>query len=254
MPPRAVSSTAARTVGSPSTTCAERGPVASARCTSRPSRYTPSVVVSPTPGPSAASRCATIRATVVLPLVPVTDTVGIRPSSAGYSRPTIASATPGGCIRSPGDALTSMTPPVGGSSASVGGSGAAMSGSRRSMPATSSPTRAATRRHRSATSGCTSPATSRAVPPVDRFAVSRSHTTRPCAGTVSGVTPWRASTRAVTSSRGSSVSPLEWPAPRRGSVLAVATRTATDASPSPTTCAGTRSAAATTSPPTTITR
>ena len=80
MPPRAVSSTAASVSGWASTLRALFGPLQSPLSIWCPSTHTPSVLVMPTFRPAAANRCAIRRVTVVLPLVPVTATTGMRPS------------------------------------------------------------------------------------------------------------------------------------------------------------------------------
>ncbi len=83
MPPLAVSSTATSTVVSSSTISAERGPDASASSTHRPPMKTPSVHDIPVRRPAWRSTCAIILTVVVLPLVPVTDTIGILASGPG---------------------------------------------------------------------------------------------------------------------------------------------------------------------------
>ena len=82
MPPRATSNTAKSTRGFCSTILAERGPEASALMTSRSSITTPSVEVIPTLRPMPLKMWAIIREVVVLPLVPVTATIGIRLGAA----------------------------------------------------------------------------------------------------------------------------------------------------------------------------
>ena len=62
---------------------ADFGPEASARMTSRSSMTTPSVDVMPTLRPMPLKMCAIIRDVVVLPLVPVTATIGIRLGAPG---------------------------------------------------------------------------------------------------------------------------------------------------------------------------
>ena len=83
MPPRATSKTAKSTRGFCSTIRAERGPDASARISSRSSMTTPSVEVMPTLRPMPLKTWLIIREVVVLPLVPVTATIGIRDGRAG---------------------------------------------------------------------------------------------------------------------------------------------------------------------------
>ncbi len=77
-PPRATSSTATSTDGSLSTMRVATGPVMSPATVRWPSMYTPSVEVSPTWCPASLWMWASIRAVVVLPLVPVTAAIGIR--------------------------------------------------------------------------------------------------------------------------------------------------------------------------------
>jgi hypothetical protein len=70
------------------------GPLQSPLSIWRPSTYTPSVLVIPTRRPLVDSRCEISRTVVVLPLVPVTATTGIRPSSpCGYRLSIMASPT-----------------------------------------------------------------------------------------------------------------------------------------------------------------
>ena len=123
MPPRATSNMAKSTRGFCSTILAERGPEASALITSRSSITTPSVEVMPTLRPMPLKMCAIIREVVVLPLVPVTATIGIRLGEPGGKSMSITglamycgSPTVGWvCIRKPGAALTSqIAPPVSG--------------------------------------------------------------------------------------------------------------------------------------------
>ena len=121
MPPRATSNTAKSTRGFCSTIRADCGPEASDLITSRSSMTTPSVEVMPTLRPMPLKMCAIIRLVVVLPLVPVTATIGIRALvPGGNSRSTTGLAMYCGspmvgcvCIRKPGAALTSqIAPPV----------------------------------------------------------------------------------------------------------------------------------------------
>ncbi len=200
--------------------------------------------------------CPIIRTVVVLPLVPVTDTTGIRPGApGGYSRSMIAPAASrdrpalgSRCIRSPGHAFSSITAP------GCPASGAAMSASRRSMPHTSSPAAAAARQHMAATDGCTSSVTSVLVPPVDRFAFWRSVTTCPAAGTEPGCRDCPARWVRAWSSSAIRVSGSAWPSPRRGSALACRTRAPMSCRPFPVTDAGRSRAAAIIRPSTTSTR
>ena len=83
MPPRAVSSTAASTVASSRTISADRGPDASDAWISCPPQYTPSVVAMPTRSPAWPRMWEIIRTVVVFPLVPVTDTMGMRDGAPG---------------------------------------------------------------------------------------------------------------------------------------------------------------------------
>ena len=82
---------------------------------------TPSVEVMPTLRPRPLKMCAIMREVVVLPLVPVTATIGTRDwAPGGKSRSTTGLAMNCGsptvgcvCMRKPGAALTSqMAPPV----------------------------------------------------------------------------------------------------------------------------------------------
>ena len=185
MPPRATSNTAKSTRGFCSTIRADFGPLASDRITSRSSITMPSVEVMPTLRPIPLKTCAIIRDVVVLPLVPVTATIGIRlgrpagnsESSTGLAT-NCASPTVGWvCIRNPGAALTSqMAPPV-------SRTGSAMSGEMKSMPATSRPTTRAASSAISTLSGCASRVRSIEMPPVDMFPVSVSFTWTPSGGT-----------------------------------------------------------------------
>ena len=85
-------------------------------------------------------------------------------------------------MRMPGPAFSSTIP-------DEGPSGCEMSGVIRSTPQMSRPTTRAARSQTRHTSGCTRSVTSSAVPPVDRFALSRSQTVRPSSGTDSGSRP-----------------------------------------------------------------
>ena len=118
-PPRAISSTATSTEGSLSTMRVATGPVMSPLTVRWPSMYTPSVVVSPTWCPASLWMCASIRAVVVLPLVPVTAAIGIRLGVPGGKSMSITGpATSRGlpslgamCIRKPGAAFISQIAP-----------------------------------------------------------------------------------------------------------------------------------------------
>src|SRR6188472_3826934 len=81
--PRATSNTAVSTVGFWSTIWADFGPDMSPRFMSRPSTTMPSVDVIPTRRPISLRMWAIIRTVVVLPLVPVTATIGIRAGVPG---------------------------------------------------------------------------------------------------------------------------------------------------------------------------
>ncbi len=142
IPPRAASNTAASTCGLSRTLRALRGPAQSPSSMVRPDTSMPSLEVIPTTRPAERRMCATRRVTVVLPLVPVTHTMGMRPfSPGGKSVSTMASPTGRGaptegarCIASPGPALTSTTTPPWSSSRCE------MSFATTSSPATSRPT------------------------------------------------------------------------------------------------------------------
>jgi len=145
----------------------------------------PSVDVIPTRRPISFRMWAIIRTVVVLPLVPVTATIGMRADDpAGNSESITGRATYCGspsvgwvCIRKPGAALTStMAPPV-------SRTGVAMSGQMKSMPATSSPTMRAASSAISTLSGCASKVRSMEMPPVDMLPVSASLTISPAGGT-----------------------------------------------------------------------
>ena len=185
MPPRATSMTAKSTRGFMSTIRADFGPDASALMTSRSSMTTPSVEVMPTLRPKPLKMWAIIREVVVLPLVPVTATIGTREGApGGKSRSTTGLAMNCGtptvgcvCIRKPGAALTStMAPPV-------SRTGAAMSGQMKSMPATSRPTIRAASSAISTLSGWASKVRSTEMPPVDMLPVRASLTMTPASGT-----------------------------------------------------------------------
>ena len=187
MPPRATSMTAKSTRGFCSTIRAERGPEASAFTTSRSSMTMPSVEVMPTWRPTPFMMCAIIRDVVVLPLVPVTATIGTRDGApGGKSRSTTGLAMYCGsptvgwvCIRNPGAALTSQIAPP------VSRTGEAMSGQMKSMPATSSPISRAASSAISTLSGCASKVRSIEMPPVDMLPVRASLTIVSAGGTSS---------------------------------------------------------------------
>ena len=158
MPPRATSKTAKSTRGFCSTIRADRGPDASERITSRSSMTTPSVEVMPTLRPMPLKMCEIIRDVVVLPLVPVTATIGIRAAAPGGNSMSMTGLAMNCgspivgcvCIRKPGAALTSqMAPPV-------SRTGSVMSGQMKSIPAMSSPIIRAASSAISTFSGCAS--------------------------------------------------------------------------------------------------
>ena len=129
------------------------------------------------------------RVVVVLPFMPVTAPMGIRPSSpSGKSVATMASPTGREmptegcrCIRSPGAALIStITPPC-------SSSGRLMSMATMSTPAMSRPITWAASTARAATCGWTRSVTSMAVPPVLRFPLRRIRTVAPAGGMDSAV-------------------------------------------------------------------
>ena len=128
-----------------------------------------------------------IREVVVLPLVPVTATIGIRAGApGGKSMSTTGLAMNCGspmvgcvCIRNPGAALTSQIAPP------VSRTGSVMSGQMKSMPAMSSPTIRAASSAISMFSGCASKVRSIEMPPVDMLPVSASLTISPASGTES---------------------------------------------------------------------
>ena len=224
--------------------------------TSRSSIRMPSVEVRPTWRPIPLKMWAIIRLVVVLPLVPVTATIGMRAGvPGGNRRSTTGLATYWGsptvgwvCMRNPGAALTSTIAPP------VSRTGSARSGAMKSIPATSRPTTRAASSAISTLSGWASSVRSIEMPPVDMLPVRVSLTMVPSAGTSSSSNPWaRTSSTAAWSTR-MRVSTFSWPTPRRGSALVRSTSWATVCSPSPTTWAGTRSAIATIRPPTTSTR
>ena len=107
---------------------------------------------------------------------------------------------------------------------------------------------------RAATSGCTSSVTSVALPPVDRLALLRNTTRWPCAGTDPGASPSAAMRAMAMSSSRILVSAVPWPLPRRGSWFTMSTSCEIVCTPSPSTCGGSRRAAATSWWPTTSRR
>ena len=155
---------------------------------------TPSVEVMPTLRPMPLKMWVIIREVVVLPLVPVTATIGIREvAPGGKSMSTTGLAMNCGspivgwvCIRKPGAALTSQIAPP------VSRTGSVMSGQMKSMPAMSRPTMRAASSAISTFSGCASKVRSIEMPPVDMLPVSASLTISPSAGTESSVWPWSA--------------------------------------------------------------
>src|SRR5450830_728239 len=218
MPPRAVSNTAASTSGCSSTLRALLGPLQSPLSIWRPFTYTPSVLVMPTRRPLALNRWVIRRAVVVLPLVPVTATTGMRPSSPLlYRCETMASPTwrplPNEgirCMRRPGAAFTSTMPPC------CSSSGRSTLSQTTSTPQMCMPTIWAAATARAATSGCTSSVTSVAVPPVLRLALLRRITRWPLGGTDSGFRSCRARRAMAMSSKRILVSEVAWPAARVG--------------------------------------
>ena len=250
MPPRATSKTAKSTRGFCSTMRALRGPEASARISSRSSMTTPSVEVIPTLRPMPLKMWEIIRAVVVLPLVPVTETIGIRLGApGGNSMSTTGLEMNCGspivgwvCIRKPGAALTSQIAPP------VSRTGSVMSGQMKSMPAMSSPIIRAASSAISTFSGWASKVRSMEMPPVDMLPVRASLTISPFSGTESRLWPCAVSTSLAPASTLMRVSTFSWPTPRRGSALVSSTSCSTVDWPSPTTWAGTRSAIATIRP------
>ena len=185
MPPRATSKTAKSTRGFCSTIRALRGPDASALISSRSSITTPSVEVMPTLRPMPLKMWLIMRLVVVLPLVPVTATIGIRLGApGGNSMSTTGLAMNWGspivgcvCIRKPGAALTSQIAPP------ASRTGCVMSGQMKSMPAMSRPTMRAASSAISTFSGCASKVRSIEMPPVDMLPVRASLTVSPSGGT-----------------------------------------------------------------------
>ena len=137
---------------------------------------------------------AIIREVVVLPLVPVTATIGIRLGApGGNSMSTTGLATYCGsptvgwvCIRKPGAAFTSQMPPP------VSRTGWVMSGAMKSIPAMSRPTTRAASSAISMFSGWASMVRSMEMPPVDMLPVRVSLTWCPAGGTSSMPNPWAA--------------------------------------------------------------
>ena len=82
IPPRAVSRTATSTSRRPRIWCAPPGPVQSPGSTIRSSTRTPSDVVVPTCRPARSRMWVIRRVTVLLPLVPEMETIGIRRSAS----------------------------------------------------------------------------------------------------------------------------------------------------------------------------
>ena len=206
--------------------------------------------------PCEVNRWAIRRVVVVLPLVPVTATSGMRPSwpgansSSTMGTPTLRGLPKDGarCMRRPGAALTSTMPPF------CSSSGRSMVSQTTSTPQMCRPMVWAASTARAAMSGCTSSVTSVALPPVDRLALLRSTTRWPWAGTDSGVSPSVAMRAMAMSSRRILVSAVPWPEPRRGSWLTMSTSSRMVCWPSPSTWGGSRRAAATNWPPTTSRR
>ncbi len=251
MPPRATSNTAMSTRGFCSTIRALFGPEASALITRRSSMTTPSVEVMPTLRPRPLKMWAIIREVVVFPLVPVTAMIGTRLGApGGNSESTTGLAMNCGspmvgcvCIRKPGAALTSQIAPP------VSRTGSVMSGQMKSMPATSRPMRRAASSAISTLSGWASRVRSIEMPPVDMLPVSASFTICSAGGTSSMPKPCSCTSAIAASSTLIRVSTFSCPTPRRGSSFVISTSSATVWVPSPTTCAGTRSAMACIRPP-----
>ena len=212
----------------------------------------PSVEVMPTWRPRPFMMCAIIRDVVVLPLVPVTATIGTRDGApGGKSRSTTGLAMYCGsptvgwvCIRNPGAALTSQIAPP------ASRTGDAMSGAMKSMPATSSPMSRAASSAISTLSGCASKVRSIEMPPVDMFPVRASLTIVSAGGTSSRPKPCSRTSSSAAASSLILVRTFSWPTPRRGSALVCSTSSRTVCVPSPVTWAGTRSAMACIRPPT----
>ena len=185
-----------------------------------------------------------------MPLVPVTATIGIRAGApGGKSMSTTGLEMNCGspmvgcvCIRNPGAALTSQIAPP------VSRTGSVMSGQMKSMPAMSSPIIRAASSAISMFSGCASKVRSIEMPPVDMLPVRVSLTCSPASGTESRERPWDSRRAAAPLSTLIRVSTFSWPTPRRGSALVRSTSCWTVDLPSPTTCAGTRSATAASRP------
>ena len=98
---------------------ADTGPVMSPATVRCPSMYTPSVVVTPGVKPAILAMCASMRAVVVLPLVPVIAAIGTRAGEPGGNSMSITGAATSRevpslgatCMRKPGAAFTSQMPP-----------------------------------------------------------------------------------------------------------------------------------------------
>ena len=133
--------------------------------------------------------CAIKRVVVVLPLVPVTATIGIRLFfPGGYNISITGAATFLGkpsagarCILNPGPALTSITAPP------TSETGLLMSLVKKSIPQISKPTIREIRSAINTVCGWTMSVTSTEVPPVERLAVSFTTKTSPLANTLSKV-------------------------------------------------------------------
>ena len=213
----------------------------------------------PTRRPAVASRWAISRVTVVvLPLVPVTATTGMRPSSPGANRwPMMASPT--GAALAVGrrqvhaqagrgidldDAAALLLQRAQHALADHVDAADVAGRPSAPRPPRARPRRGARRRSRRwrcrRCSGWRCCAAARA---------------RPLAGTESGVEALRlrAAPRAMSSKR-ILVSEVAWPSPRRGSALTWSTSSRTVCTPSPITCGGSRRAAATSLLPTTSRR
>ena len=212
--------------------------------------------VSPTLRPIFFITCAIIRTVVVLPLEPVTATIGMREGvPTGNSMSITGRATYCGspsvgcvCIRKPGAAFTSTIAPP------VSRTGRVMSGVMKSMPATSSPTTRAASSAMSTLSSCASHVRSIALPPVDMLPVDASSTIALDSGTSSRSSPCDRTSASAASSTRMRVSTFSWPMPRLGFSFSIWTSWRTVWVPSPTTWAGTRSATATILPSTTSSR
>ena len=208
---------------------------------------TPSVEVIPTLRPMPLKMWEIIREVVVLPLVPVTATIGIRAvAPGGKSMSTTGLAMNCGspmvgcvCMRKPGAALTSQIAPP------VSRTGSVMSGQMKSMPAMSSPIIWAASSAISMFSGCASNVRSIEMPPVDMLPVRASLIVWPLGRHIGhGETLVADPGNGPPSSILIRVRTFSWPTPRRGSAFAVSTSSSMVLVPSPVTEAGTRSAMA----------